>query len=103
MNEPLKKFLVSQLRRISWKWSAYAEAKKRQRVSYGHYLCQGCGNIYRAKETQLDHINPVVPISGWDGLEPYVERLFCEPDQLQVLCLGCHSKKTLEENQRRRK
>lgn len=102
MSPTLKKFLISQLRRISWKWPAFSEARKAARVSYGQYLCAGCGNVKRAKEVQMDHKLPVIPVSGWDNLEGYAERLFCSPEALQMLCLGCHTKKTNEENARRK-
>ncbi len=103
MNDTLRRFLLSQLRRISWKWPSFGEAKRLARVSRGHYLCAKCGNIYRAKEVQLDHRNPVVPIGGWDGLEGYCNRLFCAVEDLQVLCTTCHNTKTQAENAERRK
>lgn len=102
MTPELKKFLVSQLRRISWKWPAFSEAKKLARVAWGQYLCAGCGNVRRAKEIQLDHKVPVVPVTGWDSLEGYCSRLFCGIDDLQVLCKLCHDAKTLDENRRRK-
>lgn len=103
MNDTLKKFLVSQLRRISYKWPAFTEARRRARVAYGEYTCAKCGEVCRAKEVQLDHIVPVIPLTGWDGLEPFAERLFCEPEALQILCLECHHYKTKRENARRTK
>jgi hypothetical protein len=36
-------------------------------------------------------------------LPGFVERLFCEQDNLQVLCVSCHDKKTLKEKQLKKK
>lgn len=98
MTDNLKRFLIQQLRRISWKWPAFGEAKRRARVDRGQYLCAACGNIYRAKEVHLDHIDPVIALTGYVSLDIYCERLFCGVENLQVLCLNCHDKKTKAEN-----
>jgi 5-methylcytosine-specific restriction endonuclease McrA len=46
----------------------------------------------------VDHIIPVVdPAVGWTTWDDIVDRLFCEPDNLQLLCKECHSVKSLEE------
>lgn len=103
MSPELKRFLISQLRRISYKWPPYGAAWKRAWVSRGFYKCAGCEELFSRKELALDHINPVVPVTGWDGIESYLERLFCGIDGYQVLCKDkCHAEKTLAENRRRR-
>lgn len=95
----LRAFLISQLRRLSYKWPPYSEAWNAAKVSYGRYKCAGCNIVYRRKDVQLDHITPVVPTSGWDTLEQYCVRLFCDPSGLQVLCREkCHREKTNAEN-----
>lgn len=51
----------------------------------------------------IDHIDPLVPLDGtpitW---QEYVLRLFCGPEDLQVLCSVCHREKTRLENTERR-
>ena len=50
----------------------------------------------------MDHINPVVcPKEGFVDWDVFIKRLFCEKDNLQVLCSGCHDKKTLKERKSR--
>lgn len=51
----------------------------------------------------VDHKEALVPVDGrelsWDE---YLNRLFCIPEDLQVLCDECHSAKSKEENSERR-
>lgn len=56
----------------------------------------------------VDHISPVVdPAIGWTNWDDIVNHLFCEADNLQLLCAACHKGKTQEEievaKERRRK
>ena len=58
----------------------------------------------RANNAIVDHINPVVdPVDGHQGWDIYINRLFCETDNLQVLCKKCHDAKTLVEKHIRKK
>lgn len=103
MTKELQTFLKSQLRRISYKWPAYSEAWRRAKgTGRGYYMCADCGKYERRMNCQLDHKEPVIPIAGWDGIEGFVRRLFCDADGLQVLGKDCHQKKTNAENERRR-
>jgi len=68
-----------------------------------HYLCAYCLGEFPNKEVQVDHINPVVPSSGFTTWDDFINRLFCNEEQLQVLCKSCHAKKTKEENKQRKK
>jgi len=46
----------------------------------------------------VDHIEPAVdPEKGFESWDVFIDRLFCEKDNLQAICLGCHAKKTKEE------
>ena len=83
------------------------------------YKCAGCGQevpptIYdedkkkRVKNICVDHIVPTVdPEVGFTSWDDVVEGLFCEIDNLQLLCKACHDSKTSEESEiakpRRRK
>ena len=60
-----------------------------------HYTCATCIVPFPAKEVQVDHIEPIVdPLVGFINFDVFAEKLFCEEDNLQVLCKPCHLKKT---------
>lgn len=96
-------FVKGKLRRASIFWPARTEAKNRSRVSRGRYKCEECQSILKSQEIELDHKEPVIPLSGMilrpDGsgridYNAYVDRLFCSADNFAVLCIQCHSIKT---------
>lgn len=103
-------FIKNILRQGSRKWAPIHEAVKRANVRRGFYLCNGCkeevpttikvGNK-RYKNVLVDHIKPIIdPDIGFTNFHDFAENLFCELDNLQVLCKECHDKKTKEENER---
>jgi 5-methylcytosine-specific restriction endonuclease McrA len=95
-------WLKKELRRTSYKWQPRKLALARARVSRGKYTCALCQEIFGNKFIQLDHINPVIePGVGFVDWNTYVERLFCDTKNYQVLCKGCHGAKTLIENEKR--
>ena len=55
------------------------------------------------KNINVDHIIPAGSLNTSQDLPLFVERLFCEQDNLQVLCMTCHDKKTLKEKQAKKK
>jgi len=67
------------------------------------YKCATCPAITTRKECQIDHLIPVTPLRGWDDWNGFIERMFCDTSNLQVLCKPCHRTKTLEENIERKK
>lgn len=98
----LKTWLIPKLRRLSYMWPPRNEAKKLARVERGKYKCAKCNNIFGPKEVVLDHINPVVPVTGFEDLGAFVESLFCEAKDFQVLCIKDHDIKTEMENKIRK-
>jgi 5-methylcytosine-specific restriction endonuclease McrA len=58
------------------------------------YQCALCGGWFKGKETQVDHIVPCGTLKSFEDLAPFVRRLFCEADGLQVVCKPCHAEKT---------
>lgn len=94
----LKTWLIPKLRRLSYMWPPRNEAKKLARVSRGLYKCNGCKEIFGPKEVVLDHINPVVAVTGWEDFGAFIESLFCKVEGYQVLCEECHNDKTADEN-----
>ena len=63
-----------------------------------HFTCNMCRNAFPAKEVNVDHVEPVVcPFTGFVDWNTYINRLFCDGGNLQVLCSPCHDVKTAEE------
>lgn len=104
-------FVKSALRNASLRWGPKNEVKKKARVARGRYICQGYkreahvvpATINRVKNVFVDHINPVVdPSSGFTTWDDFIRGLFCEEDNLQVLCKECHDHKSRDEKERRK-
>ena len=56
------------------------------------------------EKPELDHILEVVDkVNGWQGWDVFIERLFCGPEDLLVLCKSCHKKVSREEMNERKK
>jgi len=102
-------FITNALRAATRKWPPKyltlneAKTEKKKNVRTGrlaqHYLCNVCTGEFPAKEVQVDHIQPVVdPKTGFVNWDTFIDRLFCEKENLQVLCTTCHKLKTSEEN-----
>lgn len=109
----LRSFITSTIRsgfrRYPPKYEVLKEAQwgKQVNPSSGriamHYICNNCKEKFPSTKVQVDHILPVVdPEVGFISWDSFIERLFCNKENLQVLCLGCHSKKTKEEKLRRK-
>ena len=56
-----------------------------------------------SKDVLMDHINPVIPLEGWDDFDGYIDRMFCDESGFQCLCKDCHDAKTREEKEIRMK
>ena len=66
--------------------------------------CEICGGRFMESTMKIDHIDPVVdPATGFTTWDDCIARMFCEPDGYQILCKGCHDKKTLSETKIRYK
>jgi 5-methylcytosine-specific restriction endonuclease McrA len=98
------------MRRYPPKWKAFKEAGVGKKVNKHsgrmaeHYLCADCGGFFVARDVQVDHVDPVVdPSTGFVSWETYFDRLYCETDNLQVLCKPCHKEKTNRERKERKK
>ena len=100
-------FVKGHLRRASRFWKPISETIKNARVRKGVYLCNGCKQEVpasivvdgkRVKGVLCDHIQPVVdPTTGFSGWDSFVNNLFCEEDNLQLLCRSCHDLKSQNE------
>ena len=59
------------------------------------FQCYQCNEWYMGKDIQVDHKNPVVdPDVGFINFDTYIDRLFCQKENLSVLCKTCHKVKT---------
>lgn len=99
----------SGMRRYPPKYEALNDAKTGKKVNPKsgriamHYKCHGCTEEFVKSDVQVDHVVPVVdPEKGFQGWDVYIERMFCSPDNLQVLCSKCHEAKTKNEKKRRK-
>ena len=108
----LNAFIMSTLRsgsrRYPPKWQVLDKAKTGKRINPAtgraaqFYQCESCSNEYTSKEVEVDHKEPVVPLSGWVSWADTIKRLFCKADGLQVLCTKCHKAKSKQELKERK-
>lgn len=92
-----KTFLMRFLRKASYMWPARNEALRDAKVSWGRYKCAECHEIYQKKDIDIDHVNPVIDVKGFDSWDNVIARLFCEREGFQILCKPCHKIKTKDE------
>lgn len=103
-------FVKSALRSASMRWppkylclrTAATEKKvnpKTGRVAQ-HFLCNSCKQQFPQKDVSVDHISPLInPEIGFTSWDELINNLFCEVENLQVLCRDCHQIKTTKEKQ----
>ena len=95
-------FIRSALRQKSRWWKPITQCKHQSRRKYNgpnkrqkfEYQCASCKNFFPEKKGNVDHIIPAGSLNKAGDLPGFVERLFCEIDNLQVLCTTCHDLKT---------
>lgn len=98
-------FIRSALRQKSRWWKPITQCKMKARRPYKgpnkrqkfEYQCNECKNYFPDKKINVDHIIPAGSLQCANDLPGFVERLFCEIDNLQVLCSTCHDRKTKSE------
>jgi 5-methylcytosine-specific restriction endonuclease McrA len=101
-------FIRSALRQKSRWWKPITECKLKARRPYKgvnrrqkfEYLCSTCKKWFPDKEINVDHIVGAGSLNCSADLAGFVDRLFCEQDNLQVLCETCHNTKTQLEKQK---
>lgn len=91
------------MRRWPPKWKALKDAALGRKVNKKtgklamHYKCAACAEEFTSTNIEVDHIESVVASTGFVSWDVYIDRLFCEKSNLQVLCKPCHKIKTKEE------
>lgn len=103
-------FIKNNLRQATQKWKPIQDCKKNAWIRRGWYRCAECKGevpasvvIDRKRENNgyVDHIDPIVPTTGWVSWDHCIDRMFCELDNLQYLCRKCHKSKCAEETAER--
>lgn len=105
-------WIRSSLRRMSQRWKPIYQTFNRSkravtaadrekwgnRIKFVHQ-CDACQQWFPKKQVAVDHIVPcgsLLDIEKDTG--PFILRLLCEVDGLQLLCTNCHQEKTNVEN-----
>ena len=99
--------LRSALRQKSRWWKPIGECKKLAQRAYKgpnkrqkwEYECSKCKGWFKGDAVNVDHIEPAGSLNCSEDLAPFVDTLFCEQENLQVLCKTCHDQKTQLEKQ----
>ena len=103
-------FIRSGLRQKSRWWKPITQCKLNAKRTYKgpnkrqkfEYQCNSCKKWFAEKNINVDHIEPAGSLNCANDLPGFVERLFCEVDNLQVLCSECHNIKTKNEKDGKR-
>ena len=103
-------FITSALRSATRRWppkyervkDSFTKIKKNRKTGRDakHYCCSICKEEFPQREVQVDHIEPIGTCPTWDE---FIEKLFCEKDNLQVVCKPCHKLKSAKERHESKK
>jgi len=101
----------SALRRAWLRFPARSEALKKARRVYNgpnnrqkwEYKCKMCKKWFMQKEVQVDHIKPCGTFKEEKDWATFGPTLFCDTDNLQILCKPCHVIKGAEDRRRAKK
>lgn len=123
MNAKIKRMIIGYARKLHGSWEPKRNAKKRAQVAPALHQCSKCGSLnyegdsqknfdkYVAefpdkqvnfKPIEMDHISPVVSVTGWTSWDDFFASLYCDEDNYRPLCNDCHKKKSSNENKYRR-
>lgn len=92
---PVIREVMFKVRREVAKYNQDGSRSKKDSVQY---KCNVCGTYTGSTKVAVDHIIPVVSVSeGFIDFNTFIDRLFCDQSNLQVICDDCHDKKTYEE------
>jgi hypothetical protein len=58
------------------------------------YKCECCGEVFPTqKDMQVHHKQPVGGLSTYPVFSSYINSMFCDANELEVLCIACHHAK----------
>jgi 5-methylcytosine-specific restriction endonuclease McrA len=94
-------FIRSALRRAWVKYPVRYQALQAARRPYTgkdkrtkwEYRCNLCNSWFKTKDVEVDHIEECGSLKNYRDLMGFCKRLFCELDNLQVVCKPCHKAK----------
>lgn len=91
---------IRSILRSKWlRWIPRGEALKLARRPYKgtnkaqkwEYECAMCGGMFGLKEVEVDHIKEAGAIPSIEAVGEFCKNLYCEIDNLRILCCPCHS------------
>ncbi len=99
-------FIVSALRQAYQRFPNRNEILKKSNTKRGYFRCEGykrgpheVKKEWRRKRVVNRAVDHIQPITGAKHLtwDEYINRMFCDTSNLQVLCKECHRLKTNDE------
>jgi len=92
---PVIRDVLFKVRREVPKYNKDGSRSKKDAVQY---RCNVCQQYVGSTKVSVDHISPVVSVNdGFIDFNTFIQRLFCDASNLQVICDGCHGTKTQAE------
>lgn len=122
MTGKIRNMIKGYARRLSSSWPPKENVKDAAKVAPALHKCSKCGSLNYEGDSQknfdkyvaqfpdavvnfdgieIDHIVPVIEVTGWTNWNDYFDSLFCPEENLRALCNKCHSAKTLNETSHR--
>lgn len=94
----IEDFVVRVLSKYWFLWPARGEAIKRAsriemngKRKYKFITCEKCGkNDLKESDIHVHHKVPKIPLTGFDNILAFAERLLCPASGLMILCKPCH-------------
>lgn len=118
MTAKIRNMIKGYARRLSGSWPPKQAVKEACKVAPALHKCAKCGSLNYEGDSQknfekyvaqfpndvvnfdgieIDHITPVVEVTGWTNWDNYFDSLFCSEENLRPLCNKCHSAKSSTE------
>lgn len=118
MTAKIRNMIKGYARRLSASWPPRVAAKEKLKVAPALHRCSKCGSLNYEGDSQknfdkyveqfsndlvnfdgieMDHIAPVIPVTGWTTWDSYFDGVFCEEDNWRGLCNKCHQGKSNHE------
>ncbi len=119
MTGKIRNMIKGYARRLSQSWPPKVAAKDAAKVAPALHKCAKCGSLNYEGDSQknfdkyvqqfpndtvnftgieMDHISPVIELSGWTNWDNYFDSLFCPQENFRALCNKCHAHKSSTEN-----
>lgn len=88
--------IMSAIRKV-WRFSPERrKCLEEAATRHGKVFCTMCCIYEHPKLIIVDHIDPVVPVTGFDSWDGVIQRM--RHNNLMTLCDSCHKAKTKAEN-----